>query len=218
MPYTVAANSIVQVTTRSSLFGQTVMNTWTWRWLAGGTPITDGASALDDFEALLEANGWRDSYQAMLPSQCLNGFADIQWIYPTRFRKRTYVFFPSGNAVANTTISNCAAAMEFTADVATRRAQSVKHIPGMGGENSVTGLLDPVTLGTMDDFIALHLITLTFAGGQLQPVIYGRARPSYTDRHGVVHPALPVSTLPITGGAPQPTLRVMRRRTVGVGI
>lgn len=218
MAYAIASNSVVQLTVRSKLFNQTVINTFHWRWEVGTVPITDGASALDDLEGELEANAWRDSYQAMLAPQCLNGVADLQWIHPTRYQKRSYVFFPAGSNPLDTTVTNLAAALEFRADIATRRAQSTKHIPSVGGLTTVGGLLNNGFLGTMDDFRVVHMLPIALLAGTFRPIIYGRARPAYTDSHGVVHPALPVSTLPITTSESKDTVRVMRRRTVGVGI
>lgn len=218
MAYPIASNSVVQLTVRSKLFGQTVMNTFHWRWEIGTLPITDGAAALDDLEAELEANAWRDSYQAMCAPQVINAVADMQWIYPSRFVKRSYVFFPAGTAPLATTVTNLAAALEFRSDVATRRGQSTKHIPAVGGLNSAAGILDAGFLGAMDDFRVVHMLPITLHGGTYRPIIFGRARPSYTDKHGNVHPALPVSTLPITTSESKDTVRVMRRRTVGVGI
>ncbi len=131
MAYPIASNSVVQVTTRGLLFNQTVMNVWHWRWEQGTTPITDGANALEDLQAALEASGWRDSYQAMLAPQVINIYWDFQWIHPTRYVKRTNVLGPSGTAPDATTVTNLAAALEFRSDIATRRGSGTKHIAGI---------------------------------------------------------------------------------------
>jgi len=194
------------------------MNVWHWRWEQGTTPITDGANALEDLQAALEASGWRDSYQAMLAPQVINIYWDFQWIHPTRYVKRTNVLGPSGTAPDATTVTNLAAALEFRSDIATRRGSGTKHIAGIGGLTSAAGQISAPQLGAMDDFSVIHMLVPGVHGGFFRPIIFGRARPAYVDKHGNTHPALPVSTLPITSFNAQPTTRVMRRRTVGVGI
>jgi hypothetical protein len=216
--YSIASNSVVQVTLKMTLFNQVVMNTFHYRYEQGLIPITDGAAALSDFNDALDIDTFYLNYINSLPPQCLNIVADLQWIYPLRYVKRSFNQGPVGGSPNATTVSNMAAALLMRGDTASRRSVGTKHIPGVGGATVAAGLLSAGKVAEVTDFADRAILVQMVGDRIFRPIVYGRARPAYTDRHGVLHPALPTLMTPITAYEVETTARVMRRRTVGLGI
>lgn len=194
------------------------MNTFFYRLDTGAT-ITDGGLFLAQFNAALALPvALYEEYLQAIPAQCLNVEADLQWIDLDRFVKQTFTVGAAGEAAVGTTVTNLAAALELRGDKASKRAVGTKHIPGVSGGSVVAGVLGAALIGALQNLGGASLLPVTVATRIMTPIIFGRARPEYTDKHGVLHPALPKSYQVVTGFAVQPTARVMRRRTVGLGI
>jgi len=219
VPYVIAGNAVCQVTVRSRLFNQVVMNTFMYRLDSAGGVVADGAAFLSDFHDELAGAG--QLYELLLdcysPQVTLIN-ADLQWIDIDRFRKRTFVVGPQGSAGWISTTANLAATVELSGDVADKRGRGVKHIPGLGGTAVVSGLLDPAVVATLEDFALGATLPVTVGTRTMTPIVFGRARPSYVNKHGVTVPAIPKAYRIITNFAVPSTVRVMRRRTVGGGI
>lgn len=219
MGYAVTANSVMQVTLRGTLFNQTVMNTFHYRVDSGGGVLADGAAALSQMnDALGIPDSFYDTYQRVLPPQVVNIIADLQWIDPDRFVKRTFPVWPLGTGAFTATTPNLSAVLELRGDIADKRSIGTKHIPGLGGVAVAGGLVQAALLADLEEFGQQARLPQTVGGRTMTPIVFGRARAAYTDKFGVLHPAIGKSYRPITEFTVQTTARVMRRRTVGLGI
>lgn len=219
MSYAIAGNSVCQLTLRSTLFGQEVMNTFHFRLDLAGGALPDGAAFLSDFNDMLAvADTFYDTYMLTLPVQCQNIYADLQWIDPDRLMMRSFVVGPQGATVHVPTTANLASALELRGDIADKRSIGTKHIPGLGGVAVAAGIVQAALIAELANFGIQATLPVGIGGRTMTPIIFGRARAQYTDKHGVVHPPIGKSYRPITAFRVQTTARVMRRRTVGVGI
>lgn len=217
--YAVAANSVCQVTMKGTLFNQAVMNTFYYRLDPSGGTITNGGAFLADFNDTLSVpDNFYDAYMACLPALVENVFADLQWIDPDRFIKREFVVGPVGTFTHVPTTANLAAVLELRANIADRRSIGSKHLPGLGGAALVAGNVSAGLISQIDNFGGICTTEQPVGARSMRPIVFGRARPSYTDKHGKVHPAIPKSYREVSGYIVQRTARVMRRRTVGLGI
>jgi len=216
--YAIPSNAIMQGTFRGQLFNQTVMNIFHWRWEQGATPIADGNAFYTAFHSELVAAGLPALYAAMLPPEVISIKLDLQWISPLRYRKVTFDSTSPGNAGFDTTVTNLQSALQFNGDRSGPRYTGVKKIPGLGGTAVDEGLLTPDVTGPLHDFAEQYKLGVGITAGFMRAVVYGRARAAYTDCKGVEHPALPEQSIPITGYSIGETARVIRRRTVGLGI
>jgi len=217
--YSVSGDSVCQVTFRGTLFGQTVMNTFHYRLDAAGGVLGTAGAFLDDFNGALDvAGGFYTKYVDCLPPQLSAISADLQWIDRDRFVKRTFSVAAAGTFVHTPTTANLSACIELRANIADRRSIGTKHIPGLGGNAVAAGLLTGGLTAQLEAFVAECCLDVAAAGRTMRPIVFGRARLGYTDRHGVVHPPIPTSYREIVSGTVQTTARVLRRRTVGLGI
>jgi hypothetical protein len=217
--YAVSGNSVCQVTMRCTLFNQVVMNVFDYRLdLAGGT-VAEGAAFLSDFnDALSAGGGFYETYIGCLPAQCVNIEADLQWIDLTRFVKRTFFVNPLGSFSHVPTTANLSAVLQLRGNIADKRSIGTKHIPGLGGTAVAAGLVTAGLLGQIEEFRDQAVLDVAVGVRTMTPIIFGRARPSYVNKHGVTIPAIPKSYRVVTTGSLHNTARVMRRRTVGLGI
>lgn len=217
--YAVVGNSVCQVTLISTLFGQTVMNTFHYRLDLSGGNVAAGSAFLSDFNDALNAGGGLfEQYILCLPTQALNIHADFQWIDPDRFIKRTFVVNPTGGAAHVCTTPNLAAVLELRGNIASRRSVGTKHLPGLGGTAVAAGIVQAELRAQIQELGDQAVLDVAVGGRTMRPIVFGRARPSYTKPDGTVVPALPKSYKDVTGYVDQATARVMRRRTVGLGI
>lgn len=219
MPYAISGNSVCQTTVQATLFGQTVMNVFYWRLDLAGGNLIDGSAFLPDFDNALQAGGgFVEKYVLCLPALVLNIKADHQWVDPDRFVKRSFVWGPIGGFTHIPTTANLSAVVELRGDIADKRSIGTKHIPGLGGTAVASGLVTVPLLNQLDDFGLEATLPVTVGTRTMTPIIFGRARAAYTNKHGVVVPAIGKSYRTITAYNVPTTARVMRRRTVGLGI
>lgn len=219
LDYAISGNAVCQVTLFGTLFGQTVMNVFHYRLdLAGGTVAAGGAFLQDFNDALNAGGGFYETYVNSLPAQVLNIRADLQWIDPDRFIKRTFVVNPTGGFTHIPTTANLAAVIELRANIASRRSVGTKHLPGLGGTGVANGLVTAALMAQIEEFGDQAILDVTVGLRTMRPIIFGRARPAYTKPDGTVMPALPKSYKEVSGYVTHDTARVMRRRTVGLGI
>jgi hypothetical protein len=215
--YDPGTGSVVQATFRGLLHGQLVMNTFHYTpQTAGG--VTGGGAFLDDmFDVLNAVDGMCVRWKAILSSSVTLLECDLQWIYPDRFIKRTYTIGANGDN-DNTTTTNLATVISLRGNQADKRSIGTKHIPGLTAALCDAGLIQPAQYALADDLCVRAILPITVGTRVLDPIVFGRARAAYTDPDGTVHPPLPVSKRVITTYIVQQTARVMRRRTVGVGV
>lgn len=215
-----AVNDIVEIRFRAILFDQLCLNVLHYKCTTAGV---GSVSVVDDLDKLLNqldvlGTSVYFRWKACLGTNILIQVMEAQLIQPTRSAKRTLV--PS-NVVPGRTASstaNVSAVITKATDFGGRGQVGSIHLPSVadldiaGGE-LVAGLL--TLMGTLGSSM-LDNITAPATGVTVSPILYHppvKADPA----HVPPIPAKPYSSTSLTRTLPQTTVRVMRRRTVGVG-
>jgi len=216
--YPVNANDVCFVTIRGVLLDQVVMTTLAYRRPPGSTVVTNGSTYLDAIFANLDQPGdVLNDLTDILPGNLGEIVVDLQWIYPIRYRKQTYTPTVNVGQQAASTVSNLAAVITVNGEQANKRTISNKHIP-IGQANTDAGKLDAAWVLDAAAFKAQILADLAPTPGTLmEPIIWGRPRPAFT-KCGRDFPELPALRTDIIGSVIQDTVRVMRRRTLRIGV
>lgn len=219
MAYPVASGSVLQLTLRGILLDQVVMTIFHYQLDPTSPSLLDGAAALDNFFTQIAAGGdMLNDYGDAMPTEWVSDEIDLQWIWTPRYVKKTYANpFPNGNSGSSTTVCNLACAMEIRGETANKRSVGIKHLPGVGGGDATAGFLTPAYLATAAAIKAQCQASVVAAGRTYNPIIYGRERQAFT-KCGKTYPFLPQLSTRITNASLNDTVRVMRRRTVGIGI
>lgn len=203
MAYTVPDGAILECTIRCTVNAQTTLSVFHYK-LQDSLGLPDGDSAIDAFN--LEWNDTLDFVGAY--AGCMAENVDLvqlvyQWIYPTRYHR--VIKAPSvlnGGLVDTCNAPNVAQVITRSGDIADRHGIGTTHVPGLGTGSYADGELlagQKVLLDTLAGFMDDKYRTDT-----MFPVLYNRTNPA--------------QSRVITRAAAQSTVRVMRRRTVGVGI
>lgn len=206
MAYTVPVGAILELSIRAKMELQDIMTVLHYR-LSSTSPLGDGAAALVAIlDQVAGAGQLKDKWLDCVASAVTNTKVVAQWITPERYGFRETQTLPAtGQLVGNPMPVNAAAAITRRAEGAGRLNVATIHMPGLTKDAVVNGLITDaqqalyMTFGsaTLDNIILLTpALTLT-------PVIFHRASP-------------PLSPRPLNVSI-QPTARVMRRRTVGLG-
>ena len=200
---------IIQYTLRARYMGQTILNTWMFR-------VTQFEPAGVDYEDSLEAvmMGFNEPAGLIEDLQALtvNTYSFIehrmQRVYPTRNRAVTIGISEAGGLSPPGVQVNTAAVVTKLGNTAGRFAVGSWHQTGFPATDFLqTGLVET----TIKEALVLALEPLAnvilvpgFTGTSLQPILW-----SYK---------VPARVTPIQDIVGQDTVRVMRRRTVGLGI
>jgi hypothetical protein len=206
MPVLHATDKIL-MTFKGTLIGQTILNTFPLTVISvTGTPEVN--DCLDALEAKIAGAG--DLKTAYLNAVADNYTLDEIWlqvIFATRYRKKVYTIAAGGNSGANSLTPNVAGVLTRAGDQANKHNIGAIHLP----------------IGTDDTSIV---------NGKLQATQKGLLNTVGTKCRGTVSTSSPAVTyayslfqhdpagLPsfVTTTFAQETARVMRRRTVGLGI
>lgn len=207
--------NVAQVNVVGTLCGQTVINTFHYRF-GQTTPVwVDGDTIAIAIKTAFVTNVY-GSYVAAMPPEWSAVAIEVQWISPTRYRKSRFLRTDVGTG--NTTqFPNTSASITLQGDVATRRAQASKHIPGVGELDVTAGVLTLDYMGLMIALADALKAVMPMASGTATPVIYGRYIPA--DPTAVPPVAgQPESIIDVSTYYINPNARVQRRRTVGLGV
>lgn len=205
-------NAKMEVTSRCSMQGQTILNVWHYTLTGGAAGTYDGdaiqaalrseigLAVADDLPMLMRA----------FTNEAVD-FLDLryQWIWPTRYSP-VYSGTGSGpGAIAETPLpANVAATTTITTEVAGPAGRGSKHWGGLSITDLDAGFITATLKGHLDNVMQLMGQVVTPAmgagGNSLVPIVYHRAAPN--------------ASYPWSQFIHQNTSRVMRRRTVGVGI
>jgi len=203
MAWVLQGQSIVEVAIRGTLFGQRTLSLFHYRYntnvnAANGFPIIDLLATI-----LNDAGGLVENYAACCSQNLTIDFLSIQKVHPAP-RIRRYNFDPSaptGTNIAACLSPNHACAITRQADEATRHGTGTLHMPAVPvtfmEDGLITGAAD-AAYTTLAEEMLVHQ-----DGGLWVPVLYNRVAPA--------------DSLNITRTTVQNTLRVQRRRTVGLG-
>lgn len=206
MAYSVAAGSILEQRFVGQHNGQTVMSVLHYKFTSGSA-ITDGRAAAVNINALTQAaTGFYFQWIGVCSQELLDVRIVSQWITPARYT--AVVTIPAivqGGVAAPAFPQNVSIAITKTADQASRHARGTLHMPAVpipyvdaGMINGAGEIAYAACRNEMFETIVLG------TGQTMTPVIFNRANPDLS----IIN----------TGGIIQDTARVMRRRTVRVGI
>jgi len=200
--YAVPVGSILEATIRGTLAGQTTLSLF--HYMLNDAAIPDGGAFLAVFNVGFNvATGVVDTYRLACCEDFTLEEIRYQWIYPTRFRSQSFApFIGTGAIVDQSAPPNVAQVITKRADVASRRGIGTLHVPSVPNSQIANGMLlagQVTKLNALGAALKTSLIT-----GRMDPVLLRRDLP----------PASPIITSTVT----QTTVRVERRRTVGLGI
>jgi len=200
----------IQVRVLGTLLGQKTVNTFYYQIVIPSItadPITAcqswadtwGSGAVSPFLSFLEC----------CPQNYTADTIEVQKIYPERFRPtRNNIGLP-GTRPNDAQTANVSAVITRAGIQAGRAFVGSLHIPGVAEADQNGGLIGNTLftkMGTLGSKM-LNAFTDTFQATVGNPVLYHWRRPPLA----YVNPSLLYTTIP------QRTIRVMRRRTVGVG-
>lgn len=206
MPTPLPAGSIIQVVIKTILFEQTCLNVLHYKY-------EDTVDA-DDYKAhmnlmwatFIQPAGLMDDFLACLSIDGVVQEVQLQPIYPSRLTPvRKVPDAPSGTNPNPTMPANVAAVITKASDNATRKGRGAFHMPAVPTLAVAEGRL------TGDYMLLLNAL----AEELIQPAVEGLGGNTTAvlwDRE------LPLAVEKLTDAFGQPTARVMRRRTVGLGI
>jgi len=200
---------IYALTYRGTLAAQTIMSTFAYRLQSlDGTPTV--VTIYDFMDTLFNdtASNLKDLLQDVLPDNYLFVDCRIQRVATQRIDAKIYDLTPAGgNFGFDATTANLAGVILRRGEVATRKSQSTLHLPYADKETGLANGLVSASYKTVAGALATYIKadkTLPTTTMVIRPVVYNRgSSPNFTA---------------ITRTAVQDTLRVMRRRTVGLGI
>lgn len=203
-----AVGDIFLVTLRMTWLAQQMINTFYWR--VATNPAQDLVNQVSNGMDLVlgGSNGLYLRHKALRSLLCSLDRVSIQRIAPSRMVPQEFVKNQAGDVVASVDTGNLAATISRRGSQAKRSDIGSVHIP-LPQDPSVyaLGSLTPAYLQKLTDLAAIIQANITTPSGTImEPVIY--------------HPGPEaVPNFSFVGAAfPQSTVRVMRRRTVGLGI
>jgi len=202
------AGDIVQITFRSTCLGSRIMLTHYYRLnnsVSGSDKdfLTSLLNALDPDNP--ETPG--EYYRNCLPSNTVMQEVRGQIIYPVRTAYHSFFFSLQGNWPAVATTTNTAAALTLKTNKAGRSQKATKHIGPLAPDAQTAASLSgtySAAVGSLADSLGQ---SITLGGGAIcTPIIYHKNADGPANKYDVV-----------TGRYVNPYVRVMRRRTLGLG-
>lgn len=201
----VSTGAILEVVFQGFSDGQVTLSVFHYR-LNNAIADSDGTNLVTALEPLINAVGeLLDKYLDCCSQDFLMNDITMQWIYPTRYSAQHFAPFAlAGNVAQPKMPSNVAAALLKRTFLTGRRQRGVLHMPGVPTTFVVDSEFTAPAIATYDalgDHIDNVLILAT--NEQFEPVIFNKA--------------FPVTSPQIQSVDAESTVRIMRRRTVGVG-
>lgn len=202
-----AANSKVLVTFVGEIDQQVIMSMFCYHisTVTGSIPITGFADSLN---TLLSAGGGLQSkYLLACPQNYNMAYTRIQVIYPVRYAASTYLKGLPGQIAHDATMPNVSAVILRRGELANRSNVSTLHVPAPNDATSIdNGLITNTYSVILQDLADELLVGISTNAGAVTgiPVIFNKTAPQNQTR--------------IVEARPEPTARVMTRRTVGRGI
>lgn len=203
MPYTIPSGAILEASIQGRSAGQLTLSVFHYVLDTPGG-VADGAAEIDAFN--LEWNTSLD-FVGVYADCCSTEFAIenivYQWIYPNRYRRVIKTPAETAGTVSQPSFPpNVSGAITKQADVATRHGIGTLHMPGVPNGSNDDGYVtisQKARYGALGTFLSAPYRTST-----LFPVLYRRLAPN--------------ASAVVTAATVRDTMRVVRRRTVGVGI
>lgn len=202
----VSTDAIIEVTFQGRADDQVTLSLFHYR-LNNAIANSDGTALADQLHTALIAAG---SLRALYLACCSNDFTlermRYQWIYPTRYSAQDKAVGPLAGLIADVMApSNIAAALLKRTFLTGRRQRGVLHMPGVA-VGSIAGSVLTGAAEALYSALGVRVAgTITLAGDEVfEPVIFNKQ--------------FPVTSPTIQTVDPEHTARIMRRRTVGVGV
>jgi hypothetical protein len=206
---TVIAGDNVLVTFNGEVSGQRIMSTFGYVISSVTGSFDDSALAIAFQSAIAAAGKLEDAYLACCPSNYTRGLMWWQIIRPGRVIQRKLTMTSVGNnsgEIADT--PNVAAVLLRRGDTANRKNISTLHVPSPTTSNWIDG-----GKWTVQALNALN--PLCTEVGRVYSLTGGT---TCTLSPSILNGPLSSNVTPITAVSVMETVRVMRRRTVGLGI
>lgn len=206
MAYPIPFDAIAEVTFKMTHNDQTVLTVLHYKFI-GGPAIADGAATLQALMIKIQAAGQVFRAHTNCTSQDLDyNLIVAQWISPIRYARQDALPGQTIGLVAQPSLpQNDAVALTKGGELAGRHNIGTVHMPGVPTTFVTDGLVTPAGFTAYNDLCTAIQQDVTLVAGQIfRPVIYNRVTPADSKE---------ISTV-IT----QNTSRIMRRRTVGLGI
>lgn len=204
--YSIPSGAIIEVTISGRQDGQQVLNVYHYYMEKEGG-IDDGRAAAEGvMSTFCNAGGPFDTWLNCVTNQVDNVLVYAQWITPQRFKKvpRVAAAPTEGAVLLDGLPSNCQASITLRGEQADRHNTGRKAMPGVPVAWVTNSVINAVDQATYDTHAQTLLATQLGAEGErYTPVIFNRRTPELS----------PI----IVEAFIQPTIRVERRRTVGVG-
>jgi hypothetical protein len=207
MAYVINAGDLVQAQLRSTLHGQTCINTFHYFYTAPAIPLADGEDVLTAFGTSFLSQVWANNLRALLSNEVVDVHAIIQLIEPIRYvpiRVNPGVGLDTGGDLGSALPSSVSVNLKKLSDQAGRSHRGRVYIAGAFINNENNSALDPAQVAGWNDAGVDMATDVVTADGTFVPVI----------RHA---DPLQVPDL-ITAVVVDPVLRNQRRRQLGRGI
>jgi len=207
----VGSGAILEVTIDQTMNAQTLLNIFHFRLQNTGSAIVDGDDVTG--ELALKVLGapvlFPEALRALCPANWRWNSWRTQWINPTRYTTVSYDFGAGiGDALTSNTPQNVALVGTKKAVEANRHGIGSWHFGGLVGADLLNGVITATGRTKMeligDTMIQVIDVTAVPNALSLSPIIYNRVAPA--------------DSLRAVEYVIQNTVRVERRRTVGLGI
>lgn len=202
-----AANQKYLVTFKATAFNQVILNTFVYNLTVPGTVGTVDI-ACDTLKAKLdEPNALFERWQNALPPNVTIDEVRVQCIWPQRVAAISYPFVGTGAFIDEADTANQAAVITRRGELANRRNVGSLHMLAPSGVGSIqSGVIQAAYRSALDSLatqVKTQYTEVVF-GTTWTPVLFSKSQPSLLT--------------PIVSTTVQNSARVMRRRTVGLGI
>lgn len=196
-------------TFRGDMSNQVILNTFMYNTTGIGTAVTTQDIINDCITFMKTANNLVQKFLACMPSEYTLVQEWGQVVFPARFAKQTFTDGNIGTSGFSNETANQATTIERRGDLANRASVGSLHLvcPTAISVASAGIITDVGYLSALQSFANQMLVTLTGAvtGCTLVPVLFNTRNPGVAARR-------------ITQAIPTNEIRVMRRRTVRLGI
>lgn len=202
--YSVVAGSIMETVLYGLSSGQVTMNVFHH---TVESSVSDGIASLE-----ASINTWRgaadrvDKYLAMCSEDFTIQSVSAQWIFPTRYRRVVQSTGGDPGLIASPALPpNVQATIEWTGFAAGRGVSGATRVAGIPVNANINGTWVGASRTAALSFgLLMSSPYTTIAGDRFLPITYHRANPALSQR--------------IYFWEEKDSLRVLRRRTVGLGI
>lgn len=210
--YTPSVQSIAQVILAYEMHGVSLMNVWHYKNLSefSSGNFTDGKEALENLLSAIDVDpdGLTDALETYLSDQVTFKYLQAQWIDPTRYAYiRALPVKTAGTVAGDAAPQNVAVSVTLKTDNAGRHAVGRTQFAGVAAAAVDDGSVNPAVKGGLQTIVTDIL---------MGPYTIGDPAESFG--LCILNRGAPGQSILVTDAIAQDSVRVMRRRTVGLGI